>query len=273
MGAWGPGLYSDDYALDLRATVSAVCRLPMDGDQIVDLLTDLEPPAQDQDDDDYPTFWLVIADQLQRRGIASPAQTRALGIIDDGLDLVRCEQLGMSSADLKKRGDSLLKLPQAIATAPLDKPRRTLQKPQPLLMQPGDVYAYPVDSRGNCINPYLGEAQRTKVVLIGWSAFVVLRAEHALGYLTWYQLAPSITVWSSRPTLEQAVANVNLSQGGIGTMSKVHAARMRIERLGTLDPPPVSPPPPKHGSPIKTTASDISLSNLLSRWAPPGTYP
>ena len=36
----GSGLYSDDFAMDLRGTISAVARLPFDGDKLVDVTWD-----------------------------------------------------------------------------------------------------------------------------------------------------------------------------------------------------------------------------------------
>lgn len=84
VGTWGPGLYSDDFAADLRTMVGTVSRLPLSGDEIVALLQDPEPGSAAPDDEDYTTFWLVVADQLHRRGIGSTAYERALAIIDDG---------------------------------------------------------------------------------------------------------------------------------------------------------------------------------------------
>ena len=71
MGAFGPGLYSDDFAADLRTTVSTVFRLPLSRPELVATLEALEPAAAMPEDEDYTTFWLVVADQLHRRGIRS----------------------------------------------------------------------------------------------------------------------------------------------------------------------------------------------------------
>ena len=72
MGVWGSSLYSDDFAMDLRSAISAVSRLPYDGDKLVDLLCESEPSAANNpEDEDYSTFWLVVADQFTKRGIAS----------------------------------------------------------------------------------------------------------------------------------------------------------------------------------------------------------
>ena len=38
MGVWGAGLYSGDFAMDLRSTIGAVARLPFDNDKLLDIL-------------------------------------------------------------------------------------------------------------------------------------------------------------------------------------------------------------------------------------------
>src|SRR5665647_2782197 len=45
VGAFGPGLYSDDFAADLRTPVSTVCRLPLSRPELVATLEWLEPAA------------------------------------------------------------------------------------------------------------------------------------------------------------------------------------------------------------------------------------
>ena len=42
MGAWGIGLYSGDFATDLKATISAVCRLPLDEEPLVEAICQSE---------------------------------------------------------------------------------------------------------------------------------------------------------------------------------------------------------------------------------------
>ena len=98
MGAWAAGLYSSDMAADMRATVKSVLRLPLDEDRIVDILRDSEPQAaNDADNEDHTTFWLVLADQFEKRGIAHAAtREKAINIIDRGDDLMMMEKLGMN---------------------------------------------------------------------------------------------------------------------------------------------------------------------------------
>lgn len=125
MGTWGPGLYSDDFALDLKAAISVVYRLPHDAPELVDLLIELNPAAAEPDDQDYTTFWLVSADQLQRKGIESDARLRALDIIENRTNLAVLEDLGMESGYLIKRERALDKLAQRLSEPPPQKQRRT----------------------------------------------------------------------------------------------------------------------------------------------------
>src|SRR5438045_1102331 len=159
MGAWGSGLYSSDMAADMRATIKSVLRLPFDEDRIVDILRDCERRAADNpDDEDYTTFWLVLADQFEKRGVYhAPTREKAIAIIDRGDDLLLMEKLGMKLADLRKRGTKLAELRERLAAAAgASKPRATIKAPEPYILDIGVLYACPVKG-SSCINPYLGK--------------------------------------------------------------------------------------------------------------------
>src|SRR5579863_8783078 len=119
MGVWGAGLYSGDFAADLRSTVGAVCRLPFDGNKLVDILCEGNPAATNPEDSDHSTFWLVVADQFAKRGIVCDrARDEALRIIDSGSDIAMMVKLGMSQSDLTKRQKMLAEL-RARISAPV----------------------------------------------------------------------------------------------------------------------------------------------------------
>ncbi|MFN8040921.1 MAG: hypothetical protein U0Q07_17025 [Acidimicrobiales bacterium] len=266
MGAWGAGLYANDAALDLKAAVSAVCRLPRSGDQLVDLLLEMHPEAADPDDEDRTTFWLVVADLLQKKGIESRARAEALVIIADGSDLAMLEALEMSPSDLRKRAKVLAGLGERLAEPPVPKPRKTLAAPQPLLLAPGEVYAYPIDNRTSCCNPYMSAARRAEFTPAGWGSCLVVGAGHALDVLAWYQLAPDTAPGRDRPTLDAAAVRIDPATNGVGTLSRTHRDRIGLELLGTVDPPAVDPPTPSRV--LSVVSSDISAANLLSFWRP-----
>src|ERR1700761_1543344 len=118
MGAWGPGLYSNDFAMDLRATLKALARLPYDGDRLVDLASETAPSeAVDATHEDHATFWLVVADQFDKRGlVSSVARQRAIEILDSGADERMLRELGMSAAHLRKRSGSMADLRRRLAS-------------------------------------------------------------------------------------------------------------------------------------------------------------
>src|SRR3954465_12196189 len=105
MGVWGPGLYSGDFAMDLRSATRALARLPFDGDTLAELACSTEPSAaENPEDEDHTTFWLVLADQFAKSGVASErVREKALGIIDQGSDLAMISKLGMDAVGLRKR--------------------------------------------------------------------------------------------------------------------------------------------------------------------------
>src|SRR5215472_11913831 len=112
MGAWGIGLYSGDFSRDLKVTISAVCRLPLDEEALVDAICESETSAAtDPGDEDHTTFWLVLADQFEKRRIFSKRVLQtAVAIIDDGKDAAMLQALGMKAADFRKRAGRLAEL-------------------------------------------------------------------------------------------------------------------------------------------------------------------
>jgi hypothetical protein len=67
MGIFGPGLYSGDFAMDLRTNISAVVRLPFEPEEWVQILSRSNPSASDdQTNEEHTTFWLVVADQFAK---------------------------------------------------------------------------------------------------------------------------------------------------------------------------------------------------------------
>ena len=290
MGVWSVALYSSDFALDLRSTISAVLRLPFNEEQLIDAICEAEPQsAENPDDEDYSTFWLVLADQLAKRGLpATRAREIALRIIDSGADLASLEKRGAQAADLKKRSAVLQELRTRLVTAqPVTRPRAVLKKPQPFLMEVGDVVCYPT-SHGKVINAYAKPEQLVKpnTPLFwnhdGYGAFVVVNRGRAFDYLTWYRYVKLAKAMPEIPAIG-ALRNEELlwvlSLGG--TCSATHFKRMRLEKLGTLavDRTKLLNVFPAMRPSHKLAISDISICNHLDAapslmsysLAPPGT--
>jgi hypothetical protein len=269
MGTWGPGLYSGDLAMDLRGTIGAVARLPFDGDRLVEILCAAEPgAANNPDDEEHTIFWLVVADQFARRAIVcARASEKALTIIDDGSDLAMHAKLGMTPAALKKRQKMLAEVRARLTVAAADrvKPRTTLKRPQPFLMEVGDCLVYPTSGK-DCINSYyVSKEKMPGWKHDGWGAMVIVDRGRAFDFLTWYT---PLTITEPAPE-KPAFATLRSIESWVlrwpGTCSPVHFKRLELERVGAL---PIDRekrarafPSMKPGT--SAAVNDISIANSL----------
>lgn len=240
---WGAGLYSGDFAMDLRSAVSAVARLPFDSNKLVDILSKSDPAAANNPDDvDHTTFWLVVADQFAKRAIVCDrARDKALAIIESGMHIAMLEKLGMNPSDLRKRRKVLEEV-RARITAPSasNRQRPVLKKPQAFLMDVGDVFAYPTFG-GRCINPYIvsRDLDRSGATTPawkqdGWSAMVIVGRGRAFDFLSWYRPLTISIATVQKPTLEELRGEVLWRLAQAGTCSAVHFKRMEFEKIGVL---------------------------------------
>ncbi len=275
MGVFGAGLYSGDFAMDLRSTISAVVHLPFDSDKLTDILFESEPTvASKPDDEDHTTFWLVIADQFAKRSmVCDRVRDQALEIIDSGADVAMHEKGGMNASDLRKRRKMLKELRERI-TAPAvhRRPRPVLKKPQALLMDIGDVLAYPTFG-GRCINAYAASRELDRLGTMapawkqdGWAAMVIVDRWRAFDFLAWYRPLTISRATVQKPVFEELRGDVLWRLAHAGTCSPLHFKRMEFEKIGVL---PVDNDKLRRSFPdmppgTRAAISDISLANAVS---------
>ena len=270
MGAWGVGLYSDDYAMDLRSTVGAVSRLPFGPTELLGILRQSEGKvADDPADSDHTVFWLVVADQFHKRGLDCPeAQERALAIVACDDDLAAMAKLGMEEKSLSKRRAMLAALAAALGEPLPSKPRKVLKAPQPLVLEVGEAVAYPVNERGDAINPYLvGKpwpiAKSWKQA--AWGAFVIIECGHVFDYLAWYQPLCLAEPRAEKPTLAELWKPRPWVKRNVGTLSARHARLMEFDTLGrlTIDRDRLLAAFHEFARPRSAAVNDISLANAI----------
>ena len=275
MGVWGTGLYSGDFAMDLRSSISAVARLPFDSDRLLDILCETEPAAaNNRNDEDHSIFWLIVADQFAKRAIACDrARDKALAIIESGADLAMQERLGMDPPGLRKRRKVLEEV-RARITAPSlgSRPRTVLKKPQALLMDVGDVFVYPTFG-GRCINPYYASRELDRLGTMApswqqdsWSAMVIVDRGRAFDFLSWYRPLTITMATVQKATLVELRGEVLWRLARAGTCSALHFKRMEFEEIGVL---PVDNDELRQAFPnmrpgTRQAVEDISISNGLS---------
>jgi hypothetical protein len=246
MGMWGPGLYDDDTAADLRDAVALVAKVPGTGERLLTILRDMNGLV-DADDIDGQTFWLVLADQFERRAISCAEVTaKALSIIVDGRNLSCLKDLGAEERLLAKRAKVLDGLAERLRSPRPYELRSAPKTPPAMILEAGEVYAFPAMNGASC-HPYRLPYEGP-FVANGWGALVVLETGRAFDWLPWCALA-SLTVDPERkPTLPDAVSERLIfhlqTEGAARCIPKrSHIRTMSLELLGSvlLDPVKVRP--------------------------------
>ena len=144
MGAWGPGLYQNDVALDVKDTYEDLLQKGVLDEEITDRI--LEEYADSLiDADDEPVIWFALADIQQRRGrLDETVKEKAISFIDAGADLPAWKNAPESLQ--RKRTEALNKLKSRLQSP--QKPEKKIHHPRLYTCQwrIGDVYAYPLTS-------------------------------------------------------------------------------------------------------------------------------
>jgi hypothetical protein len=89
MGTWGPGLFSDDIASDVREQYRDLVGDGFEGSAATDELI-RSWKAELSDPDVAPVFWLALADTQWKAGrLENRVKVAAMRVLDDGSDLLR----------------------------------------------------------------------------------------------------------------------------------------------------------------------------------------
>ena len=136
MGTWGPGIFSNDTALDVRETY--VGKLKM-GATDEEALAYVQAELSDylDDEEDAIDFWLCLSSILFDYGrLTDEVRNRALQIIETGDDF-RWEKY-----DLKKRAKVLASLKEKLLSTQPERKKVSVMKPVVCKFKPGDVLLY-----------------------------------------------------------------------------------------------------------------------------------
>lgn len=201
MGTWGAGLYENDIAADLKCAISLVAKVPVGGAKLLHILREMKD-VRGLDSIEDQTFWLVLADQFEKRGIACPEVTaNALSLIADGKNLERLKGHGSEAKFLAKRSKVLADLSGRLRSPRPPMPRTAPQKPPDILVEPGEIYLFPT------MNGYSSRPPQNKpFVANGWGTLLILATGRAFDWLPWCALASVATDPSLKPTMQAALS-------------------------------------------------------------------
>jgi len=233
MGAWGGGLYDSDFTRDLRSTVEAVLKAPISDEEVLAEIA----AAHACEDGHIEAFdyWLVLADQLERRGLhRADVFDRGIAIIEAGDDLASLGDLDATASALAKRRKETAALIRRLRSPRPAKKRRP-QPAQPLLFEPGEAIAWPTD-RGRFKAPWEPDFKRD-----GWGFGIVTDVGHLYGVLAYH--AVQALKWRSRerpsPELAERCAR---SEHFYGRITPEDFESIGIERLGIVPEEALGPP-------------------------------
>lgn len=216
MGTWGPAIFADDVASDVRDDF----RFFLADAQSLERATDEMAGSYGVGFDDLSTdtaFWLGLALTQWRMGLLDPrVKAAALNIIDTGLDLAKWE----GSPERSKRAHALAKARTRLRS-PLPPPSR-IPKPLPVQLADwkiGEVVGFRT-SHGRLVLLHVVRFSRC-------SKFKVKAP--AVSFLNWFH--------ERMPSQEEVASLTNLrhplAPSGIQTMPKLILAMPRREPLDT----------------------------------------
>lgn len=144
MGAWGPKLYQDDIAEEVRDFYKDQLRRGKKGEEITrELIAQNEYALSDSDD--APVFWFALADTQWNLGrLENFVKEQALNHILNGQDLRRWETENFQKAKIRAR--VLAELEQKLTSPQPPKKKISLYKLYQCQWKEGDLYAYPLKS-------------------------------------------------------------------------------------------------------------------------------
>jgi len=143
MGAWGPGIFSDDLACDVRDDYVKQLILGKTSEEATEIVKK-KFPIEELTSDDAPVFWISLALTQWKKGRLLPeVRDEAIRQIDSGTDLERWED--STEKVLEKRKTALLKAKETL----LSEMPPAKKVPIPFWMrddpwQAGDVLSYKI---------------------------------------------------------------------------------------------------------------------------------
>lgn len=145
MGAWGPKLYQDDIAQDVRDTYKDRLRRGKTTKEITEELIE-EYSGEIEDIDDGPIFWFALADIQWDYGRLLPeVKENAIKWIEDGSDIRRWEEEG-TAKEVKVRKEVLEKLKNKLESPMPEEKKVSQYRLYKCQWKIGDVYAYKMNS-------------------------------------------------------------------------------------------------------------------------------
>lgn len=153
MGAWGPGVFQNDVAEDLRYDYKVKLKLGKSDEQALQEIISENADYIDDEEDKYD-FWFSLSNLLCDLGrLTDDVRDTAIKLIDGGGDLERWESL----SELRKRKIQLEKLKEKLLAEQPPRKKVPVAKPFICAWKPNDVFVYQLNSEVYKETEYYGK--------------------------------------------------------------------------------------------------------------------
>ena len=141
MGSWGPSLYNDDVAVDVRREYKELLKSgKTDEEALQEIFSTFAEIISDPEDG--PVLWFALADTMWKLGRLTPeVQQQALKHIEAGADLCRWKEQDPKQAT--KRKEVLEQLKAQLLSKQPERKRIPVKRYYRCQWEIGGVYAYP----------------------------------------------------------------------------------------------------------------------------------
>jgi hypothetical protein len=142
MGAWGPAVFSDDTACDIRAEYRELLEDQVPDDEATRRVVEAYGGLGDEEEH---VLWIALAAAQSRLGrLEDDVRDRALAVIDEGRGLELWEEAGASALAKRKKALAALRT-QLVGPQPA---RKTVRRPYRHVtdLEPGAVLSCPLEA-------------------------------------------------------------------------------------------------------------------------------
>ncbi|MEQ8156789.1 MAG: hypothetical protein ABRQ25_18250 [Clostridiaceae bacterium] len=146
MGSWGPKLYQDDVAEDVRDYYKDQLKRGKTNEEVTkELIEDNEDIISDEDE--APVFWFALADTQWNLGRLLPfVKEKALEYLKNGINLARWEEEAINQREYKVREKVLQELEQKLNSPMPPEKKISQHKIYKCEWNIGDIFAYKLES-------------------------------------------------------------------------------------------------------------------------------
>ena len=143
MGTWGPAIFSDDLACDVRDEYTVHLDEGKSGEEATKIVLQVYYPDV-RGTEEESVFWFALALTQWKKGrLLDDVRSQALSFIDNGADLKRWSEPGNEKVS-KKRMTVLEKLKETLLS-PMPPAKKPRQLPTKVPVKPGDVFEIPTE--------------------------------------------------------------------------------------------------------------------------------